>query len=141
MDSLFGNFKLILTILTALIIIVSGIGIFVSIYNSMSERKREIAIMRALGASRQVVFAIILLESLILCVGGGLFGILLGHGLIMLGSPLIESQSGLILNPFIFLQQELNIIPGMMIMSILVGMLPALFAYRTDVATNLNPQS
>jgi len=44
-----GNIRIMLLVMTILIIIVSGVGIFVSIYNSMSDRKREIAIMRASG--------------------------------------------------------------------------------------------
>ena len=60
-----------LVVLTGMIIAVSGVSIFVSIYNSMSDRKREIAIMRALGARRASVFSIILAEATVLCVGGG----------------------------------------------------------------------
>ena len=51
MDDILGNVRNILFVLTGLIIVVSGIGIFVSIYNSMAARKKEIAIMRALGGS------------------------------------------------------------------------------------------
>ena len=54
----------------------------VSIYNSMSDRRHEIAIMRALGASRRTVMWVILLESILLSLGGGVLGLLLGHGLI-----------------------------------------------------------
>ena len=68
--------------LTVLIVIVSGIGILVSIYNSMSERRREIAVMRALGARRSTVMAIVLLESILLSLGGGAAGWALGRGLI-----------------------------------------------------------
>jgi putative ABC transport system permease protein len=140
LDNMIGNVQKLLLILTGLVIIVSGISIFVSIYNSMSERKREIAIMRALGASRISVFSIILFETLILCVGGGLLGILLGHGLIIVGAPVIEQSTGLVLNTFAFEFYELYIIPGMIGLAILVGLLPAIFAYRTDVATNLSQQ-
>ncbi len=68
-----------LFILTSLVCIVSAIGILVSIYNSMSERKRDIAVMRALGASRDHVTAIILLESTMIAVIGGVAGWLIGH--------------------------------------------------------------
>ena len=71
---LLGNIQKALLTLIAVIILVSGVGIFVSIYNSMSDRRREIGIMRALGAGRMHVFGIILAESTLLCVGGGLLG-------------------------------------------------------------------
>ncbi len=136
-DQLVGNIHLALLVLTILIIIVSGVGIFVSIYNSMSDRRREIAIMRALGAPRSSVFSIILLESLILCLGGGLAGLLLGHGLVMAAAPVVAAKSGLLIDPFSFERTELWLIPAMVGMATLVGFLPGLTAYRTNVATAL----
>ncbi|TWT60348.1 ABC transporter permease [Rubinisphaera italica] len=138
MTYLVGNVRLILINLTAIIIVVSGVSIFVSIYNSMSERKREIAIMRALGADRMAVFSIILTESIILCLAGGIIGILLGHGLIMFASPILEASTGLIIDPLVFDPMELTIIPVMIGLAALVGFIPGLTAYRTDVAENLS---
>ena len=65
----------ILLVLTVLIVIVAGIGIMVSIYNSMSDRRHEIAVMRALGAHRGKIMMIVLAESILLALGrraGGL---------------------------------------------------------------------
>ncbi|MEP6756105.1 MAG: FtsX-like permease family protein, partial [Chthonomonadales bacterium] len=70
------------------------------IYNSMSDRKREIAIMRALGARRNTVFSIIIAESMLLCAGGGLFGMLLGHALVLIAGPYVESRSDVLINPW-----------------------------------------
>jgi putative ABC transport system permease protein len=134
---LIGNVNLALLALTTLIIVVSGIGIFVSIYNSMSDRRREIAILRALGAQRSSVFGIILLESLILCVGGGLLGLAIGHGLVFVAAPIIEGRSGFLINPLAFEPVELWLIPALITMATLVGFLPGLTAYRTDVAAAL----
>jgi putative ABC transport system permease protein len=138
MTRLLANVRLAVLVLTALIIVVSGIGIFVSIYNSMADRRREIGIMRALGARRQTVFSIVLVESLLLCVGGGLLGILLGHGLVVIGSPIVAARSGLVINPAFFDPMEFVIVPVMVLMATLVGFLPALTAYRTDVAQALS---
>lgn len=133
-----GNTKKLLLLLTALIVVVAGIGIFVSIYNSMSDRKREIAIMRALGASRVTVFSIILGESLLLCLGGGILGLLMGHGLVVVAAPFIESQAGISVNPWSFDVMELILFPILIGMATLVGFLPGLTAYRTDVADSLS---
>lgn len=133
-----GNTQKLLLLLTGLIVVVAGIGIFVSIYNSMSDRKREIAIMRALGASRGTVFSIILGESLLLCLGGGVIGLILGHGLVVAAAPFIESQAGIIVNPWTFDVAELILFPVLIGMATLVGFLPGLTAYRTNVADSLN---
>ena len=137
MTNLVGNVRQLLLYLTGVIIVISGIGIFVSIYNSMSDRRREIAIMRALGADRIKVFSIILLESIVLCLAGGLFGIILGHGFVIVAAPIIEARSGLAIDPFLFDSRELILLPVVIGLAILIGFLPGVTAYRTDVAENL----
>lgn len=137
MDDVLGGVKAMLLVLTALIIVVSGIGIFVSIYNSMAARRREIAIMRALGARRRTVFSIILTESIILCGGGGLLGLLLGHGLVFVAAPLVEAKTGLLMSPWAFEPVELWLLPALLLLAMAIGTLPGLTAYRTDVADAL----
>jgi putative ABC transport system permease protein len=137
LDNVVGNVRTLLLCLTAMIVVVAGVGIFVSIYNSMSDRRKEIAIMRALGAHRGTVFSIILGESLLLCLGGGLLGLLLGHGLVFVAAPFIEAEAGLILNPWLFEPAELILFPVLIVMATLVGFLPGMTAYRTDVAESL----
>jgi putative ABC transport system permease protein len=137
MKNVVGNVRVLLLFLTGLIVIVAGVGIFVSIYNSMADRKREIAIMRALGAQRTTVFSIILGEAILLCVGGGLLGLLLGHGLVFVAAPIVELKTGLPINPLKFETMEFVIFPVLIVMSGLIGILPGLTAYRTDVAQSL----
>lgn len=138
MVDVLGGVKLLLLVLTGLIVAVSCIGIFVSIYNSMSARRREIGIMRALGARRSTVLTIILSESIMLCVGGGVLGLLLGHGLIFVAAPMVEVRTGLLVNPLTFDPYELILFPVLLALGSLVGLLPGLTAYRTDVADALN---
>lgn len=137
MKNVVGNVRTLLVVMTALILVVSGVGIFVSIYNSMADRRREIAVMRALGAQRSTVFSIIFLESILLCVGGGLFGILLGHGMVVLAAPILEVKTGLLINPWAFETLELVLLPVLIALASLVGIVPGLTAYRTDVAKTL----
>ncbi len=145
-----------LLLLTIMIIVVSGVSILVSIYNSMSERRHEIAVMRALGANRTTVMLIILSESMILSLGGGVLGWLIGHGLNWIASPVIEARTGVAIGFWDFapavniyeffgleprmdvlVWPELLLIPLLMALAVLVGLLPALAAYRTDVADSL----
>lgn len=128
-----------LLFLTAMICVVSGISILVSIYNSMSERRGEIAVMRALGAGRGTVMGIILLEATLLALSGGIFGWLAGHTGCFLASPLIERQTGVLVG---FLNRstlptEAALIPALILLAILVGIWPAVSAYQTDVAKSL----
>jgi putative ABC transport system permease protein len=129
--------RIILLVMTVLIVIVAGVSILVSIYNSMSERSHDIAVMRALGASRGAVMTIILVESILIALLGGVLGVLLGHGIIGLASPYVVERTGVSLGLFAFDWQELVLIPGLVVLASLVGLLPALAAYRTDVAKSL----
>ena len=138
LDRIVGPMRLILMVLTILIVIVAGISILVSIYNSMSERTRDIAVMRALGASRGAVMQIILAESILITLCGGLAGIFLGHSLIGIASPYVEAHTGIVLGMFDFDRRELQIVPGLLALATLVGFLPAFSAYRTDVAKSLS---
>lgn len=132
-----GPAKDALMVLIGLIILVSGTSIFVSIYNSMSDRKREIGIMRALGARRTSVFSIILAESAVLCLGGGIIGWLAGHGLAIAFSPKVSAMTGLLLDPWYFNPWEFVLFPVLLVLGALVGFLPAMTAYRTNVADAL----
>jgi len=138
MNDVIGNIQKLLLFLTMLIVVVAGVGIFVSIYNSMSDRRREIAIMRALGAHRGTVFLIILTESLLLCIGGGVLGLLMGHGLVFVAAPFVEAESGLTISPWQFDWVELLLFPILLVLATLIGILPGLTAYRTDVAQSLS---
>lgn len=137
LNSIVGNVQWILLIMAVLIVIVAGLGIMVSIYNSMSDRRHEIAIMRALGAGRVTVMLVILLESILLSLGGGLLGVLLGHGLIGLLGPRIMQEMNVSVGLFHFQTIELILIPGLILLASVVGYLPAAAAYRTDVARSL----
>ena len=138
MQNVVGNVRTMLIVLTTLIIAVSGVGIFVSIYNSMADRRKEIAIMRALGARRTTVFAVILTESTLLCLAGGILGLLLGHGLVFLAPPLVQARSGVLIDPFAFEPLELVLLVVLLGFASLVGFVPGLTAYRTDVAKTLS---
>ena len=136
-EDVIGNIQLVLLLFAVMIVIVAGIGIMVSIYNSMSDRRHEIAVMRALGADRVTIMLVILLESILLSLGGGALGLLLGHGVIAALRPIIAEQIGMSIDLLGFSPMELILIPGLIALASVVGYLPAVAAYRTDVARSL----
>ena len=123
-EVIIGNIEVVLLVFAVMIVLVAGIGIMVSIYNSMNDRRHEIAIMRALGARRSTVMMVILLESILLSLGGGLLGLGLGHGLLAIAGPWIAEKVNLPLSMLDFRAVELILIPGLIALASIVG-LPA----------------
>jgi putative ABC transport system permease protein len=127
--------ELLLLLVTTLVVIVSAIGILVSMVGSSLERSRDVAIMRALGARRSHVLVVVLIEAVLLAVGGGLAGWVLGHLLVGAIAPLITTNAGVSASIFSAAPgAELLLVPFLMVLAILAALLPALAAYRTDVA-------
>jgi putative ABC transport system permease protein len=127
--------ELLLLLVTTLVVIVSAIGILVSMVGSSLERSRDVAIMRALGARRSHVLAIVLIEAVLLAVGGGLAGWMLGHLLVGAIAPLITTNAGVSASVLSAAPgAELLLVPFLVVLAILAALLPALAAYRTDVS-------
>ena len=148
LDYFVSPVQTLLLVLTVLICFMSGVSILVSIYNSMSDRRSEIAVLRALGARRGTVYNIVLLESMVLSLVGGLMGIIGGHGLIAAFSGVIEDQTGVQIGFFELapplpipvlnsISSEFLVIPGLVLLAIIVGFIPATSAYKTDVSKSL----
>jgi putative ABC transport system permease protein len=127
--------ELLLLLVTTLVVLVSAIGILVSMVGSSLERSRDVAIMRALGARRSHVLAVVLIEAVLLAVGGGLAGWIIGHLLVGAIGPLITTNAGVSASIFSAAPgAELLLVPFLVVLAILAALLPALAAYRTDVA-------
>ena len=101
---------------------------------SSLERSRDVAIMRALGARRSVVLATVLIEAILLAVGGGVIGLLLGHGTVGLIGPWIATNAGVSADFYRIRRPNSSSYPSLSSFAILAALLPAVAAYRTDVA-------
>jgi putative ABC transport system permease protein len=127
--------ELLLLLVTTLVVIVSAIGILVSMVGSSLERSRDVAIMRALGARRSHVLAVVLIEAVLLAVAGGLAGWVLGHLLVGAIGPFIATNAGVSASVLSSAPgAELLLVPSLVALAIFAALLPALAAYRTDVA-------
>jgi putative ABC transport system permease protein len=127
--------ELLLLLLTTLVVIVSAIGILVSMVGSALERSRDVAVMRALGARRSHVLTTVLLEAVLLAGGGGLVGWVLGHGIVAVIGPLITTNAGVTAGFFSAAPLgEVLLVPFLIGLAVLSALIPALAAYRTDVA-------
>ena len=119
------------------IILISGISVFVSLFNSLKERRYELALMRSMGASRGKLFLLVLLEGLILSLLGFVLGMLVSRiGLQML-SGMMESSYHYGLEAWSFLPQELILLLGTLGIGVLAAFLPALQAFHMNISETL----
>lgn len=136
-DTFLKGPTLVLLLVALLVTIVAGVGILVSIYNSVSARLREIAILRALGATRTRVLLLICVESGMIGLAGGLLGLLAGHGVAGIGSFYCNREFGEGINWIRTGPYEWYYVVLVVLIALIAGLVPALKAYRTPVATNL----
>ena len=134
-------FDKVLTLVAFMVAIVATGSILASIYNSMNERRREIAIMRALGARRRTVFGAIVLESASISAIGVVSGFAIYFAIMTVTAAIIRTQTGVVLNPFAWNPVMAWASLGMVGLGALAGVVPAIKAYRTHVADHLVPMS
>ncbi|CAN5450487.1 ABC transporter permease [soil metagenome] len=134
-----GNINSLLLIIAYMVIIVAAISILVSLYNTMNDRKRDIAIMRALGAKKSLILFSIMLEGLFITVTGALMGWIFSHLIIFIFRKNLSDLTGVLITGTTFDNKEILIAAGTILLGIVVSVIPALKAYRTDTASNLAP--
>lgn len=136
-----GWFDQVLTLVAYLVALVAAGSVLASIYNSMSARRRDLAILRALGAKRGTIFSAVLAEAA--CIGalGAVVGFAIYFGLLAGVASIIRTQTGVVLELGV-MDHVLWICPvAMTALCALGGIVPALKAYRTPVAETLAPVS
>jgi putative ABC transport system permease protein len=119
------------------LMLLAGVSVFVSLYNSLRERVYDIAVMRVMGASRQTVFAMIIFEGVSLTTLGSLAGILVGHaGLHTIGYWQGSPQARL--DGLAFLPEEGFLLAAGLLIGIFAALLPAVQAYRIDISETMS---
>lgn len=141
-DKLFGivsNIDQILFAMAAVVMVSSGIGIMLALYNSMEQRRRQIAVLRVLGCSRPRVFGLVLTESALLGLIGAACGVALAVVGEMIVTQVMKQRLGLVIEASIAPILALVIVLATIFLAAMAGVVPAVMAYRTAVAKNLKP--
>lgn len=141
-DKLFrivGSIDQILLAMAGAVLVSSGIAIMLALYNSMEQRRRQIAVLRVLGCSRPRVFGLILTESAILGALGAAAGLALSLAGTALVSDVMRTRLGLFIDPVYEPRWTLGVGLGATLLAALAGLVPGVMAYRTSVAKNLRP--
>jgi len=120
------------------LIVISGLSIFIALYNSLKERRYDMAIMRSMGATRSKLFVSILLEGGVLTLLGSIIGLLMGHGVLIGLSVMVEETQKAGISGFVFYPQEWLILCASLVLGLMCSIIPAVQAYRVDISKILS---
>lgn len=119
------------------IMLISGISVFVSLYNSLKERRYEMALMLSMGATRTQLFGMLLLEGLVLALIGFVLGLLFSRIGLWLFSSRVASDYHYDLTNLTILPEEWGLLGVAVLIGLLAAALPAIGVYRMNISRTL----
>jgi putative ABC transport system permease protein len=120
------------------IMLISGISIFIALFNTLKERKAEFALLRVNGAKKHQLLLVVLLESILLCIVGYFFGTVLGRVGIVLLSKASESDFKLGFNPMEIIWDKEGLLFGLtLLVGLIAALIPAIKAYTINISKTL----
>jgi putative ABC transport system permease protein len=124
--------------LASVIVIVSGLSIFIALFNSLRERRYELALLRVMGSGRERLFLLIILEGLLLSFMGFIIGIVLSHGAMQVLGRYMTDAYRYTFSGKIWLVEEWFLLVGALAIGFLAAIIPAFSAYKTDISKTLS---
>ena len=135
--ALIGNVETALLIISSMVVFVAILGMLISIMASLNERRREMAILRAIGASPIEIFTLLAFEALTLSILGIIAGFVSVFGAMLLLQPFLENITGLFIEIATPSSREIVILGIILMASIVAGIIPAIRAYLTSLSDGL----
>ncbi|MBB6462154.1 ABC transporter permease [Flammeovirga kamogawensis] len=136
--SLVENAITALQYLAIAIIVVSGLSIFISLYNSLKERKYELAYLRSLGTPQSYIFGLLLIEGLLCSLVGFSIGIGLSHLSIFIAAHQVDTLATLNIGGTAFVTGEIYLFIGTLIVGFTASIVPAIQAAKTNISQALS---
>lgn len=137
--SLFGIGIQALQYLAYGIMFISGLSIFIALYNTLKDRKYEFALLRINGAKRSQLLGLVLFESLLLCVVGFVFGTIVGRAALYLISSATHEEYKMSFDPLaIDVQKEGILFLITISVGIIAALIPAIKAYKLNISKTLS---
>ena len=126
-----------LMVIAAFVVLAGLLGMLTAILTSLNERRREMAVLRAVGARPRHIFALLVAEAGLLASVGVAAGVCLTYLLLLAGRPLLERRFGIFVGVSGLSALDLEILGTVVLAALLMGVLPALRAYRNTLSDGL----
>ena len=122
---------------SAMVVLTALMGLMATVFASLNERRREMAIFRAMGARPRVILGLLLVEAAVSAAVGAILGLALLYGVLWLARPAIDAAFGLWLPIAAPGPRELLTLAIVIGAAMLVSLVPALRAYRLSIADGM----
>ncbi len=136
--SLMGTAEQALFVVSLFVVLTGLIGMLTAILTSLNERRREMAILRSVGARPWHIAGLLVVEAFSLALAGALFGLLLLYVAIAVAQGPLQSHYGLYLPLALPSAYEWSLLAGILLAGLLMGCVPAWRAYRQSLADGLS---
>jgi len=136
-----GPVQRILLIVAGAVVLVSCLTVLITLHQAAERRRRDIAILRSIGASRGEVATLVFTEGLLLTFAGLILGLFIGHGGLAFFSGTFREITGLIVDPWVIPNEELLALILMSLSGAIASLLPALLCYKRTPLQDLHYSS
>lgn len=127
-----------LAIISAFVVAVGLIGILTSILTTLNERRREMAILRSVGAKRRHIVGLLVSEAALLAFIGSVFGIAVMYGGLYMFQPVLEARFNIGAVRQLPGLYDLGVIAGVTILAAILGLIPATLALKRSLSDGLS---
>jgi putative ABC transport system permease protein len=136
--SLLGVAEKALLAIAAFVVLTGLLGMLSAILTSLNERRREMAVLRSVGARPRHIFVLMISEAGALAALGIALGVALNYLLITLAQPLLEARAGIYVTHTLLTTTQWQILGAVLLSALLIGALPAWLAYRRSLSDGLS---
>ncbi|MEM6499210.1 MAG: ABC transporter permease [Pseudomonadota bacterium] len=138
---LVGTAETALQVVSFMVVVTAILGMMTMILATLNERRREIAILRSVGAGPRTVIGLLVSEAGILTFAGVVVGLVATYALLFVLRPAIDAAYGLYLDIAAPGMTELMALAAIVVGGVLAGLLPALRAYQYSLADGMTVRS
>jgi putative ABC transport system permease protein len=119
------------------IMLISGISVFVTLYNALKERKYEMALMLSMGGKRTKLFFMLMFEGLFLSLSGYILGVLLSRIGLWIASRMLDQNFNFDLQQSMLQKEEIYLLIAALLVGIFAAIIPSLGIYRINISKTL----
>ena len=126
-----------LRVITWFVLFAGLLGMVTSLLSGLNERRREMAILRSVGAGPGTISFLLILEATVLTLGGIIFGLFILYLALFVSQPILEAYFGLFIPINLPSNRDIIILGGILLTAMLMGVIPAFKAYRQSLVDGM----